>query len=134
MMQTHIYLNSVAVDRAADFEKCLSETVEPILQQNRPDLVGRYSYLKATEPDSGQPAVVTYAFIFDGGSLEDDWELHKLLSPQYGDEQAEALLREWAETFVPLDQWLAALGDRAGEIGQIGWTFEAVGPTRQQVG
>jgi hypothetical protein len=129
MTQTHIYLNSVAADRSDEFERFLSETVEPILQEHRPDLVGKYRYLKATEPDSGNPPVVTYAFIFDGGSLDDDWELHKLLAPHYGDEQAEELLNQWAETFVPLQGWLTALGERAGEIGQIGWTFEAVGPT-----
>jgi len=130
--QTHIYLNSVAVDRSAEFERFLSETVEPILRDNRPDLVGKYRYLKATQPDSDDPAVVTYAFVFDGGSLEDDWELQRLLSPHYGEEKAEALLEEWAETFAPLDQWLAALGDRFAGAGQIGWTFEAAGPTRQQ--
>ena len=130
--QTHIYLSSVAADRAADFERFLNETVEPILQEYRPDLVGKYRYLKATQPDSDDPPVVTFAFLFDGGDLADDWELHRLLSPRYGDEKAEALLEEWAETFVPLDRWLAALGERFAGAPQIGWTFDVVGPMRQQ--
>lgn len=131
--QIHIYLNSVAVDRSAEFEKFLSDTVEPLVQETRPDLVGKYRYLRATRPDSDKRAVVTYAFIFDGGNLEEDWELHRLLSPRYGDQEAERLLDEWGRTFVPLEQWLAALGERADESGQIGWTFEAVGPSRPQV-
>lgn len=130
--QTHIYLNSVAAERSAEFEKFLSDVVEPIIQESRPDLVGKYHYLRATQPDSDKPAVVTYAFIFDGGNLDEDWELHRLLSARYDDEEAERLLDEWGETFLPLGQWLAALGERADESGQIGWTFEACGlPPRQ---
>ncbi len=122
--QTHIYLNSVAADRCAEFETFLAEVVEPVIRESRPDLVGKYHYLKATQPDSDEPAVVTYAFIFDGGDLDEDWELHRLLSPRYGDDEAERMLNEWGGTFAPLEQWLSALGERADGPGQIGWTFE----------
>ena len=130
---THIYLNPVAADRSADFEKFLRDIVEPVLQESRPDLVGKYRYLKATQPDGDEPAVVTYAFIFDGGDLDEDWELNRLLSPRYGDEEAERLLDEWGATFIPLERWLAALGGRADGSGQVGWTFEPVEPTASQV-
>ncbi|RNM17044.1 hypothetical protein EFL26_02850 [Nocardioides pocheonensis] len=77
---------------------------------------------------SGGPAddVVTYAFMLEGGSLEEDWELGVLLSAQYGEEEADRLLNGWLETFAPVEAWAQVAASSAGESGQVLWTLEPV--------
>ena len=120
---THIYLNPVRADRADDFEEFLADFVAPAVAAQRPQLVDRWQVLKATTPESGDPGVVTYAFIFEGGDLTDDWDLNVLLPPQYGQEEADRLLAAWATTFAPVRSWVAALRPDEDEAPQIGWTF-----------
>ena len=74
--QLHLVLNPVRADRADDFERFLVESVAPALRAERPDLDGRWRVLRSTQPSDG---VVTYAFIFEGGSLAEHWELDVLL-------------------------------------------------------
>jgi hypothetical protein len=47
---------------------------------------------------------VTYVFLFEGGDLEEDWALEKLLPPHYGAEKAEQLLEEWLATLAPRER------------------------------
>ena len=70
--------------------------------------------------------VVTYAFMLEGGSLADDWELGVLLPAHYGEEEADRLLNEWVETFAPLDAWADAAVDSGREDNQVVWTLEPV--------
>jgi hypothetical protein len=122
---THIYLNPVRVDQAEAFEKFLTDVVVPAVAAHRPHLVDRWRVLKASGPEPADDAVITYAFVFDGGEL-DDWDLGTLLPAQYGDEEASRLLATWAATFAPYQSWIAALGDHEEETPQVGWTFEPV--------
>ena len=45
--------------------------------------------------------IVTYAFLFEGGSLADDRELDLILPAHYGEEEAQRFIRDWVETFAP---------------------------------
>jgi hypothetical protein len=118
---THLFLNPVRTDRVEDFERFLVETVVPAVRAQRPELDGRWRVLKAAEPDTDD--VVTYIFIFDGGTL-DDWELDDILPAHYGADEAQRLLDGWMGTFAPRSSWAAALG--VGEGPQVGWTFSTV--------
>ena len=121
---THVALTPVAVDRADDFERFLSETVDPAVRAQRPDLEGRWRCLRSTEPEPGDTGVVTYVFLFEGGDLEEDWALEKLLPPHYGAEKAEQLLEEWLATLAPRERWMAALGGSDEE--QVVWSTAPV--------
>jgi hypothetical protein len=124
--QTHIFLNPVAADRAEEFEKFLLDVAAPAVRAQRPELADRWRLLRASTPEDADASIVTYAMVFDGGELEDDWELDKLLPAHYGQEEADRLGAAWMETFVPLSRWIAGLadGDEAGP--QVGWTFTTV--------
>jgi hypothetical protein len=123
---THIYLNPVARERTAEFEQFLSEVIVPALRAQRPDLDGRWHVLRPVDAEGADGPVATYAFIFDGGSIDDDWELDKLLPAHYGVEEAKRLVSGWMDTFVPRSQWLSSLaGDDAADP-QVGWTFTTV--------
>jgi hypothetical protein len=119
---THIYLNPVRTDRVTAFEQFLAVVHEAVDAQ-RPDLAGRWQVLKATAPESGDPGLTTYAFLFDGGDLETDWDLEVLLPAHFGAEEAERLMSAAADTFAPYHDWVAALGDHDGDMPQVGWTF-----------
>ncbi|WP_148046606.1 hypothetical protein [Nocardioides pocheonensis] len=122
--QLHLGLNPVRAERAEDFERFLAEVVLPAVRAQRPDLAGRWRVMRS----SGGPAddVVTYAFMLEGGSLEEDWELGVLLSAQYGEEEADRLLNGWLETFAPVEAWAQVAASSAGESGQVLWTLEPV--------
>lgn len=122
---THIYLNPVASDRTGDFERFLTEVVVPAVRAQRPELEGRWHVLKAEGAGGSDGSVATYAFVFDGGSLDDDWELEDLIPAHYGEEEGQRLLSSWLGTFVPMAQWLATLSD-ADTGPQLGWTFTAI--------
>src|SRR3954454_16436073 len=98
---THIYLNPVASERAEEFERFLIDAVVPAIRAERPDLDGRWHVLKPAAPEASDDSICTYAFVFDGGSLEDDWELDTILPAHYGTEEASRLVAGWMETFVP---------------------------------
>ena len=70
--------------------------------------------------------VVTYAFMLEGGSLADDWELGILLPAHYGQKEADRLINLWVETFAPLDAWAQAAADSGREANQAVWTLEPV--------
>ena len=120
---THIYLNPVASEKADEFEKFLVDVVVPAIRAQRPDLDGRWQVLKPVAPEATDGSICTYAFVFDGGSLEDDWELDNVLPAHYGDEEADRLLSAWLDTFVPLSRWLASLSVDDVDAPQVGWTF-----------
>lgn len=120
---THIYLNPVQAGQVDAFERFLADVVVPTLAKHRPDLVGRWRVLRATAPEPADSAVITYAFVFDGGDLA-DWDLDTLLPAELGEQEAERQLAEWASTFVSYRRWVAALGDHPDEPTQVGWTFE----------
>jgi hypothetical protein len=61
--------------------------------------------LKATEAGD----VTTYAFIFDGGDLDADWELRTLMPAHYGSDEADRLLSEAEDTYAPFREWVATL-------------------------
>lgn len=122
---THIYLSPVRTARAGDFEKLLLEKVAPAVRAQRPELDGRWHLLKATGPADDDESVITYAFVFDGGDL-DDWDLNTLLPAHYGEEEAARLFTAWDAAFVPRSQWAAMLAGGEEEDAQIGWTFTTV--------
>jgi hypothetical protein len=124
--ETHLYLNPVAVDRAQDFERFLLDVVEPAIRTQRPDLMGRWRILRPTRPETSDDGVLTYAFLFDGGDMDQDWELAKLLPRQYGEGEAQRLISDWLAMFVPYKRWLTSIGEPEGDIVQPGWTFTAL--------
>ena len=121
--QLHLGLNPVRSDRAEDFERFLAEVVVPAVRAQRPDLDGRWRVMRASEPAGD---VVTYAFMFDGGSLMQDWDLGILLPGHYGQDEAERLIREWGDTFAPLDTWAEAAVSAGRDTNQMVWTMEPV--------
>ena len=121
--QLHLGLNPVRSDRTEDFERFLAEVVVPAVRAQRPDLDGRWRVMRASEPAGD---VVTYAFMFDGGSLMQDWDLGILLPAHYGQDEADRLIREWGDTFAPLDAWAEAAVSAGGDSNQMVWTMEPV--------
>jgi len=119
----HVGLHPVRADRADDFERFLMEVVAPAVRAERPDLDGRWRVLRSVEPSDG---VLTYAFLFEGGSLEDDWELDVLIPAHYGEEEADRLAGEWVETFAPLGRWAEAAVSGGLTSNQLVWTMEPV--------
>ena len=117
---THVALNPVAADRAEEFERFVSETVVPAIHVQRPDLEGRWRCLRSTTPEPADTGVVTYVFLFDGGDLDQDWDLNKLLPPHYGAERADQLMAQWLDTFASRERWTAALGD--SDEAQMVWS------------
>jgi hypothetical protein len=79
--------------------------------------------MRAPETTDG---VVTFAFLLDGGSLTEDWELGVVLPAHYGQQEAERLVREWSETFAPLTPWAEAAVSAGRESNQVVWTLESV--------
>jgi hypothetical protein len=121
--QLHLGLNPVRAVRAEDFERFLSEIVVPAVRAQRPDLDGRWRVMRSSGPSDN---VMTYAFMLEGGSLEEDWELGVLLPAHYGQEEADRLFNEWLETFAPLDAWAQAAAASGREANQVVWTLEPV--------
>ena len=119
----HVGLNPVRSDRAEDFERFLSEIVTPAVRAQRPDLDGRWRVLRSTELSDG---AVTYAFMLEGGTLADDWELGVLLPAHYGEEEADRLISVWSETFAPLDAWAEGAVSAGRDDNQVVWTMEPV--------
>ena len=108
---THIYLNPVLVDRAADFEHWLRTVLVPAVAEHRPDQQGRWQVLRATEGDDLDGDTVIYAFVLSGGDLS-EWDLESLFERALGAEGAERALQAWDEmlkqpqygwSFVPVD-------------------------------
>jgi hypothetical protein len=121
--QLHLALNPVRSDRAEDFERFLAEVVVPAVRAQRPDLDGRWRVMRTSTPAAD---VVTYFFLFEGGSLAEDWELGVLLPAHYGEEEAKRLIGDWVETFSPLDAWAEAAVSSKQDSNQLEWTLEPV--------
>ena len=121
--QLHIVLQPVQAERARDFEHFVTEVVAPAVRAQRPDLDQRWRVLRSAETSSG---VVTFAFLLEGGSLEEDWELDLVLPAHYGEQEAERLIGEWAETFAPLTPWAEAAVAAGEENNQVVWTLDSV--------
>jgi hypothetical protein len=119
----HLVLHPVRADRAADFECFLSEVVGPAVRAQRPALDNRWRVLRSSE---ARDDIVTYALLFEGGSLADDWELDVLLPAHYGAEEAERMVGEWSETFASLRRWADTSVADGLETNQCLWTFDPV--------
>jgi hypothetical protein len=124
--QLHLVLHPVRADRAEDFERFLRDVVGPAARAQRPDLEGRWRAMRSTGPTNG---VVTYAFLLEGGSLAEDWELGLLVGPHFGEQEAERLFNEWSETFAPLEPWANEAASSGRESNQAVWTLESVALT-----
>ena len=121
--QLHVVLQPVRAESARDFERFVTEVVAPAVQTQRPDLDGRWRVMRSGEAENG---VVTFAFLLEGGSLTDDWELDVLLPAHYGEQDAERLMAEWVDTFAPLNAWAEAAVSAGQESNQLVWTLEPV--------
>jgi hypothetical protein len=77
-----------------------------------------------TSPPSGE--VVTYVFLLEGGTLDEDWELNVLLPAHFGKEEADRLISDWVETFAPLESWADAALASGRDSGQVAYTLEPV--------
>jgi hypothetical protein len=121
--ELHIVLHPVREERVADFERFLSQVVAPAVSAQRPELEDRWQVLRSTRPSDG---TVTYVILLRGGSLSDDWELDLIVPAHYGQEEAERLFGEWAETFAPLRPWAESATNAGMETNQLVWTLEPV--------
>jgi hypothetical protein len=121
--QLHVVLHPVQAERARDFERFLTDVVAPAVQAERPDLDQRWRVMRSAETANG---VVTFAFLLEGGSLTDDWELDVILPAHYGEQEAARLIGEWAETFAPLTPWAEAAVSAGQESNQVVWTLDSV--------
>jgi hypothetical protein len=121
--QLHVVLHPVQADRAEDFERFLTDVVAPAVRTQRPDLDQRWRVMRSAEAANG---VVTFAFLLEGGSLTEDWELGVVLPAHYGEQEAERLIAAWAETFAPLTPWAEAAVSAGQESNQVVWTLESI--------
>ena len=122
-VQLHVVLQPVQAERVPDFERFVTEVVVPAVQAQRPDLADRWRTMRSSETENG---VVTFAFLLEGGSLEEDWDLGVLLSAHLGEPEAERILGEWAATFAPLTPWAEAAVSAGQGSNQVVWTLEPV--------
>ena len=118
--QQHLVMQAIPEDRADAFQSFVKDKVVPASAKERPGLAGRW-WLLRSEPADG---VVTFAFLFDGGDLEADWDLWPVFSTYYGEEEAQRLFTQFEEMLLPQERLLA--GENATEVGQAGWTFRTV--------
>lgn len=86
----------------------------------------RGSRWRVSRSSEARDDIVTYAFLFEGGSLADDWELDVLLPAPYGAEEAERMAGEWSETFASLRRWADTSVADGLETNQCVWTFDPV--------
>ena len=121
--QLHVVLHPVHAQRAADFERFVTDVVAPAVRAQRPDLDQRWRVMRSAESPTG---VVTFAFLLEGGSLTEDWELDVVLPAHYGEQEAERLVRDWSETFAPLTPWAEAAVSAGQDSNQVVWTLEPV--------
>jgi hypothetical protein len=121
--QLHLVLQPIRADRVDEFERFVAEVVQPAVHAQRPDLEERWRMLRSSESSDG---VVTYAFMLEGGSLDEDWELGVVLPAHYGEAEADKLVGAWVETFAPLDPWAKAAVSAGQETNQVVWTMEPV--------
>jgi len=121
--QLHVILHPVQAERAGDFERFVTEVVRPAVNAQRPDLDERWRFMRSGGTANG---VVTFAFLLEGGSLTEDWELDVILAAHYGEQEAERLIGEWVETFAPLNPWAEAAVSAGQESNQLVWTLESV--------
>ena len=121
--QLHVVLHPVQAERASDFERFVTEVVRPAVHAQRPDLDGRWRFMRSTGTANG---VATFAFLLQGGSLTDDWELDVILPAQYGQQEADRLVEEWVETFAPLGPWAESAVSAAPNSNQVAWSLESV--------
>src|SRR3954447_26450028 len=124
--QLHLVLHPVRADRADEFERFINEVVRPAVAAQRPHLDDGWKVMRSSAPSDG---VVTYAFMLEDGSPTEDWNLGVVLPAHYGDEEADRLIADWAETFAPLDSWAQAAASAGREANQAMWTLEPVSPT-----
>jgi hypothetical protein len=117
--QLHVVLHPVHAERAGDFERFVMDVIRPAVHAQRPDLEDRWRLMRATETADG---VVTFAFLLEGGSLNDDWELDVILPAQYGQREADRLVEEWVKTFAPLAPWAEAAVSAGPNTHQVVWT------------
>ena len=82
---TLIAINPVIAERADDFEGWLRTVVVPAAREHRPEQLGRWEVLRATEQEDG---TVIFAFIFRGGDVS-EWSLEPLLNQALGAEGAQ---------------------------------------------
>ena len=127
--QLHVVLQPVRAERAADFERFVNEVVARAVQGQRPDLARRWRVMRSSEAANG---VVTFAFLLEGGSLTEDWDLGVLLATHHGEQEAERLLDEWAGTFAPLTPWAEAAVGAGQESNQVVWTLEDLEPVEDR--
>jgi hypothetical protein len=121
--QLHVVLHPVQAERAGDFERFVTDVVAPAVQAQRPDLDGRWRVLRSGNAVNG---VVTFAFLLEGGSLTEDWELGVILPAHHGQQEADRLFAEWVETFAPLGPWAQAAVAAGQENNQVVWTLDPV--------
>jgi hypothetical protein len=121
--QMHVVLQPVHAERAGDFERFVTDVIAPAVRAQRPDLDQRWRTMRSSETANG---VVTFAFLLEGGSLAEDWELGLVLPAHYGEQEAERLFEAWAETFAPLTPWAEAAVSAGQESNQVVWTLESV--------
>lgn len=119
--QLHVVLQPVKAERARDFERFVTEVVAPAVEAERTDLSPRWRVMRSSEAANG---IVTFAFLLEGGSLTEDWELDALLSAHYGQQEAQRLMEDWANTFAPLTDWADAAVSAGQESNQVVWTLE----------
>jgi len=93
------------------------------VRAQRPDLDGCWRVMRSSGPAD---EVVTYAFILEGGSLAEDWDLGVLLPAHYGEEEADRLIKGWLETFASIDAWAEAAVSSGRDDNQVVWTLEPV--------
>jgi hypothetical protein len=123
--QTHIFLNPVVAEHAGEFERFLLDVVTPALREQSSHLLDRWRVLRATEADGADGAVMIFAFLFEGGDLNEEWNLNKLLAAHYGEQEGRRLLDTWDALFAPFQQWTDAITEPTDQpFHQVGWTFD----------
>ena len=85
--------------RADDFEGWLRTVVSPAVAK-KPELARRWEVLRSTEAADG---VVSFLFLFQGGSLE-EWDLEPMLEEALGVDGASRAMSQFADMLVDQQQ------------------------------
>ena len=104
---THIYISPIQTDRADEWESFTRSVVMPVVASQRPEHLDRVRLLRADEQEDG---ATLFAFVFEGGDIE-DYDLVALFAAEYGEQAGAERLQEWQDMFA---------GD------QYGWTFREI--------
>jgi hypothetical protein len=91
-----IAVNRVKEGKEQEFETFLRDTVAPAVEQRRPHQTDMWEVLRPAQ-NQDSDGTAAYIFLFYGDAPLDDWELDRLFTEAYGDEEATRIGEQWSQ-------------------------------------